>query len=175
MKGKIKKYILADDGTFPNSQLPVLHYQHVLDLSVLFPTVYAKKLFRKNGWTNNWRDGIYTVHHYHSITHEAVAVINGYTTLMLGGDNGQLVAIEKGDVLIIPAGVAHKNMGAENDVVCVGGYPGGKDFDMNYGKPGERPGTDQNIAMLSIPDTDPVFGKGVLTEIWLQYKHRQVK
>jgi uncharacterized protein YjlB len=38
---------------------------------------------------------------------------------------------------------------------------------MNYGKPGERPKTDDNIASVPLPKTDPVFGKGGgLLEIW---------
>jgi uncharacterized protein YjlB len=40
----------------------------------------------------------------------------------------------KGDVLLIPAGVAHKNVGASIDFKCVGAYPGGKEFDINLGK-----------------------------------------
>jgi uncharacterized protein YjlB len=70
-------------------------------------------------------------------------------------------------VLVIPAGVAHKNLGGENDVGVVGAYPDGRDYDMNYGKPGERPGTDENISGVPIPSGDPVLGnnKG-LTTIW---------
>jgi uncharacterized protein YjlB len=30
---------------------------------------------------------------------------------------------------------------------------------MNYGKPGERPPPDKNIARVALPQTDPVFGK----------------
>jgi uncharacterized protein YjlB len=64
-----------------------------------------------------------------------------------------------GDVVIIPAGVAHCNLDKQNSVTCIGGYPQGKDYDMNYGHPGERPATDHNIAKLAIPTHDPVFGK----------------
>ena len=59
------------------------------------------------------------------------------------------------------------NLGKEDDVTCVGGYPNGKDYDMNYGKKGERPVTDQNIGAVPLPETDPVFGKkGGLIKIW---------
>jgi uncharacterized protein YjlB len=62
-------------------------------------------------------------------------------------------------VIIIPAGVAHKNLGSDAKFGCVGAYPEGKEYDMNYGKPEERGITLHNIASVSMPDADPVFGK----------------
>jgi uncharacterized protein YjlB len=162
-----EQYSVKDDGIFPNSSLPILFYANVLKLPKLFPAMSVKKLFQDNGWKNNWTQGIYTYHHYHSITHEVLGVCKGETVLMLGGENGITLFIQQGDVLVLPAGVAHMNLGQENDVTCVGGYPDGRDYDMNYGKPGERPKADNNIASLLLPETDPVFGKkGGLTEIW---------
>ena len=73
---------------------------------------------------------------------------------------------EKGDVLVIPAGVAHKNMAAENSVGVIGGYPEARDYDMNYGKPGERPVTDQNIRKVPVPSADPLGLTNGLTQIW---------
>ena len=116
-------------------------------------------MFAKHHWTNNWRNGVYTYHHYHSNTHEVMAVIRGVTTLLLGGENGIHLKVEKGDVIVIPAGVAHRNLGKEKDIICIGGYPGGKDYDMNYGKPEERPVADKRIAQVKIPRFDPVTGK----------------
>ena len=154
----VERFYLKDDGTFPNSELSVLLYKDVLKVPKLFPAFAIKRLFRSNRWTNSWSAGIYEYHHYHSTTHEALGVYNGRATLKLGGEKGIEVRIEKGDVLIIPAGVAHKNLDKENAIKCVGAYPNGKDWDMNYGKEGERPKTDKNIAKVPIPDTDPVFG-----------------
>jgi uncharacterized protein YjlB len=170
-----QRYYIKDNGVFPNSVLPVLLYKHSLDLPVFFASTALKNLFRKNGWTNSWRNGIYTYHHYHSNTHEVCGVCRGKTQLQLGGDDGVILAAEKGDVIVIPAGVAHKNLGKEKDVICVGGYPNGKNFDMNYGKPGERPVTDNNIASLHVPVTDPVMGanQGV-PKIWGETGGRNV-
>jgi len=68
---------------------------------------------------------------------------------------------------VIPAGVAHKNLGNEKDVIVIGGYPGGKDYDMNYGKPEERPAADNNIKKLPVPSTDPLLGKANgVPKIW---------
>ena len=72
-----------------------------------------------------------------------------------------------GDVIIIPAGVAHKNLGSSGDFRCVGAYPPGQDWDMNYGKAGERPAADENIANVPLPVADPVFGfEGPLMKNW---------
>jgi uncharacterized protein YjlB len=160
-------YFLKDDGVYPNSKLPVVLYKEVLKLPRFFAARTVRKLFQTNKWTNNWRNGIYTYHHYHSITHEAMAVVKGSTQLMLGGPGGTIVDVARGDVIVIPAGVAHRNLGNEKDVICVGGYPHGKDFDMNYGKAGERPHTDHNIQSLPLPGTDPVFGLDAgVVKIW---------
>lgn len=166
-KNIIETYYLKDDGVFPNSILPVLLYKGILDLPIILPSNYITKLFKQNNWSNSWKNGIFEYHHYHSVTHEVLGVYKGVTTLQLGGEKGIKIKIEKGDVLIIPAGVAHKNLGKQNKIKCVGAYPGGKDYDMNYGKEGERPQTDENIKHLSLPQQDPVFGlQGGIKTYW---------
>ncbi len=70
-------------------------------------------------------------------------------------------------MVIIPAGVGHKNCGASRDFAVLGAYPAGQKWDMCYGKPGERPQTDQNIARVQLPEGDPVYGAGgPLLERW---------
>lgn len=162
-----QKILLRDDSRFPNSDFPVLFYKGALDLPLLFPATHVSHLFEKNGWSNSWDAGIFEYHHYHSTTHEVLGIHSGRTTIRLGGEQGQKLMIEKGDVLVIPAGVAHKNLGKANDVGVVSAYPEGRDYDINYGKPGERPGTDKNIGQVPLPVTDPVSGKGGgLVQIW---------
>ncbi|HXO96731.1 MAG TPA: hypothetical protein VN857_09120, partial [Chthoniobacterales bacterium] len=78
--------------------------------------------------------------------------------------------VRAGDVIVIPAGVGHKNLGASDDFGVVGAYPGGRHWDLLTGKPGERPKADQNIAALPLPDNDPVYGPdGPLRKIWPSY------
>jgi uncharacterized protein YjlB len=163
----IEQILLEDNSVFPNSRYPALLYKDALDIPLLFPATHVKNLFERNGWSNSWDAGIFEYRHYHSITHEVLGIYSGNTTIQLGGENGPKIQIEKGDVLVIPAGVAHKNLGDENDVGVVGAYPQGRDYDMNYGKPGERPGTDENIRQVPVPGRDPVLGsnKGV-PKIW---------
>ena len=167
MKKAPEQFFVKDDGIFPNNSLPILYYPKAIDLPKLFPALSVKKLFKQNNWTNNWKYGIYTYHHYHSTSHEVLGVCKGDTLLPLGGEQGIILFIEKGDVLIIPAGVAHINLGEEDDIVCVGGYPDGRDYDIKRGRKNERPRADRNIAEVPLPQTDPVFGaKGGLLEIW---------
>jgi uncharacterized protein YjlB len=90
-----QQYFINDDGIFPNSILPVLYYPNALQLPLLFSAMHVKNIFEKNDWGNTWRSGIYTYHHYHSITHEAMAIIKGKTILQLGGDNGIELTVQK--------------------------------------------------------------------------------
>ena len=156
---KILQYFLKDDGQFPNSDLPVLLYKQAVRLPLVFKGRAIIKILRRHHWTNSWRSGVYAYHHYHSNTHEVMAVIRGNTTLQLGGKRGVRVKIEEGDVILIPAGVAHKNLRGEKDAICIGGYPRGKDYDMNYGKKEERPAADRQIEKVQMPALDPVTGK----------------
>jgi len=163
----IEQFAIDEDGVFPNSRLPVLLYKKVLDLPLIFGATAARRLFRRNNWSNSWIYGIFQYHHYHSTSHEALAVVKGGTAIQLGGQNGRVLQISHGDVLIIPAGVAHRNLRKENQVQCVGAYPGGMEYDMNYGRAGERPRTDRNIGKVPHPLKDPVFGaSGGVLKYW---------
>ncbi len=166
-KPRILTRLLKDSGDIPNSRLPVVIYQVALDLPKDDPASAIEALIHANNWGNDWRNGIFSYHHYHSTAHEALLVYGGSAKVQLGGENGVIETIGAGDVIVIPAGVGHKNLGASSDFHVVGAYPPQQNVDMNYGKPGERPRVDQNIARLTLPTTDPVFGKaGPLLEHW---------
>src|SRR2546423_10728902 len=71
-------HVLKDDGKFPNNELlPLLIYRHSLNLPRHDPAAAIEELLEENDWCNSWRDGIYTYHHYHSNTHEALVVFSG--------------------------------------------------------------------------------------------------
>ncbi|HSZ87036.1 MAG TPA: hypothetical protein VK787_13470 [Puia sp.] len=162
-----KKIYCVDDGIFPNSVLPALLYRNVLKLPFLFSGNFIKNIFERNNWSNAWKAGIFTYHHYHSNTHEALGVYRGKTKIMLGGESGSMIEIQKGDVLIISAGVAHKNLGSENQLGVIGAYPGGKKYDIKYGRKDERPEADINIQNVKVPETDPIWGAFLgLVKIW---------
>ena len=165
-KANVLAHSLADDGTFPNSKLPLLIYRRAVMLPHNEPEI-LEHLFASNNWSNNWRNGIYPYHHYHSTSHEALGVYQGSATVQLGGDHGVIQQIHAGDVLVIPAGVAHKKLRASNDFAVVGAYPEGRDWDMNYGRPEERPGADENISRIPLPARDPLYGAtGPLLHKW---------
>jgi uncharacterized protein YjlB len=163
----VEKFQLQDDGTFPNSTLPLLLYRKAVDVEGSDPAAGFERRFDENGWDARWRDGIYPFHHFHSTAHEVLGIARGNARVQFGGDSGVEVDVEAGDVVVIPAGVAHKNLGSSGDLLVVGGYPRGQEWDMNRGQAGERPQVDRNIAAVPLPDSDPVEGAGgTLTEAW---------
>ena len=167
-EAKIRKMPLKKAKNFPNSRLPVIHYQDVLNLPDQKNKAckIAEEIFYRNGWSNSWRNGIYDFHHYHTVTHECMAVCRGQATVMLGGPKGKNLLLKKGDVLILPAGTSHKRVNASEDFLCVGAYPEGKDYDMNFGLTTELKQARVNIEKTGLPDSDPVFGKKGILEIW---------
>jgi uncharacterized protein YjlB len=170
-QSKVLVELVKENKPFPNNnRLPYLLYKAVFELPDKKAGSIVKEIFALHQWSNAWKDGIYPYHHYHSITHEVLGVYEGACNVMLGGYDDMILHIEKGDVLVIPAGVAHKNVGSTDNFRCVGAYPNGMDFDMNYGRPGERPQTDRNIAQVPLPTTDPVYGYGPMQDYWNAHK-----
>jgi uncharacterized protein YjlB len=159
---------IGENGNFPNNpQLPLLLYKDAVELPEKNPAKAFEDVFGRNQWEAFWRDGIFDYHHYHSTAHEVLGIYSGKATVQFGGPDGFVVDVKAGDVVIIPAGVAHKNLSSSHDFACVGGYPTGQDYDMNYGKDGERPGTDNMIKKVEMPLADPVFGtSGGLFDHW---------
>lgn len=157
----------ADDGTFPNSPLPVLVYCEP-DAAIAASAEAMEAHLSANRWRPLWRDTVFAYHHYHSTAHETLGVIAGQATLQLGGPNGEYIHVARGDIIVIPAGVAHRRVVASHDFALVGAYPyGQEDWDVLRGLPGERPAADGRIAGLSVPAADPVTGgAGALMTLW---------
>lgn len=149
-----------DNPHFPNSNLPVLIYRGAVDIKDgdYFPFV---TIFKENKWGSEiWMHDVYNVHHYHSNTHEVLGIYSGCAKLQFGGPEGIVTEVHKGDIVLIPAGTAHKNLGATHDFSAVGAYPDGFHYNMNYGEDNERPYTDDEVSRVELPLTDPVYGKG---------------
>ncbi len=159
---------LRDDGTIPNNErLPLLFYRLAIQPSSEVSAEAFEQLFAENGWTDGWRNGVYSYHHYHSTAHEVLGVYSGSATIQFGGENGIKQEVGAGDAVVIPAGVAHKNLGSSFGFGVVGAYPRGQQMDMCYGKKGERPRADENIARVPLPQSDPLGGeRGSLLEQW---------
>jgi uncharacterized protein YjlB len=136
----------------PNGRFPVLIY-HDVDVA------NASALFAANGWGGSWVNGVFDFHHFHSTSHEVLAVISGSACLELGGPQGASFHVVTGDVLVLPAGIGHRRASADSDFRVVGAYPRGQeDYDLlREADAAAR----ERIAALGPPLSDPVGGEGV--------------
>jgi uncharacterized protein YjlB len=153
--------LLPPGETMPNSRLPVLIYRGVLEGGARG----FDALFRTNGWGGTWRNGVYDYDHYHSNAHEVLGVDSGRATIQLGGDVGQPVEVEAGDVLVLPAGTGHRRIERSSDFSVSGAYPPGQEHcDLHRAR---SPETELRISKVPLPVTDPVRGKdGILMRLW---------
>jgi uncharacterized protein YjlB len=175
-KMNIVRNLLTENGNFPNNGLlPLLVYQGAFQLSDENGTETIKEILETNSWTNSWINGIYDYHHYHSTAHEILVILGGSCRVQFGGPNGITLNLEKGDVAIIPAGVAHKKIDDADGFECLGAYPDGQEYDMNYGKEGERPAADEKIKKVPMPENDPLYGNdGPLIKNWRSEKDQNL-
>ena len=165
----IQDHVFKPNKNFPNSKLPLLIYKNacLLGKQQKKAAQALQKIFDKNNWKNTWSNGIYSFHHYHSNTHECLGIAAGKAWVIFGGTGGRKLALEKGDVIIIPAGLSHKCSKASADFLCVGSYPGGNEYDINLGTKEELEKAKPRLAKMPKPSLDPVFGKeGFLKSFW---------
>jgi Uncharacterized protein containing double-stranded beta helix domain len=153
-------YPSEPNGMIPNSRYPLLIHRGGVPGG---GEDAVRARFRANGWLNNWRyPGIYDYGHFHSTTHECLGVAIGWMELELFGEGGTRARLEAGDVVVMPAGVSHAMVGGSEDVLVVGGYPDGRDWDNIKDHLLDEPmrrAAAKRIMMLPIPAADPVTGK----------------
>ncbi len=155
-------FTFQDDGAIPNSRLPLLVYREAVPAD----PAAIERLFAANRWPPAWRNGVYPFHHFHSTAHEALGIARGEVTVLFGGPNGQVLHAKAGDVIVVPAGVAHCNQGQSDDLLIVGAYPdNGPQPDMRRGKPAEHDAAAKAVAHVPMPAADPVRG-GTLLVVW---------
>ena len=135
-------------------RFPVLIYHEVED---------APERFAQHGWGGSWVNGVFDFHHFHSTSHEALAVVAGSATLELGGPQGESFDVGPGDVLVLPAGTGHRRATARAGFTVVGAYPRGQEnYDLLRGDdPAEVEAARRRIAALGPPPQDPVGGEGI--------------
>lgn len=165
----VETFYIEENQPFPNNSLPVLYYpKGVADL-LAKPDSAQNVLasFEQNGYSNGWVNGIFSYHHFHAATHEVLACIAGEATVQLGGPDAEKYSFTKGDVLLLPAGVAHKRIAASRDFQIVGAYPEGLEPDMQKGEAENYEAIKQAIASVARPTKDPVEGEdGAVIKYW---------
>ena len=170
----IETYRFADDGVVPNSALPLVVYRGALPAAG-DRAAFCERLFAANGWPDSWRNGIYAHHHYHSTAHEVLGIARGEARVRLGGERGQSVELHAGDVVVIPAGVAHKREAASGDLLVIGAYPEGQSPDLCRAEPDAHARAADTIAAVKLPAADPVTGLAApLLDCWRGYRQRPV-
>lgn len=164
----IIRNILPEDGAFPNNALlPLLMYPQACVVRGKRDYELIRELLEANRWTGSWIDGIYSKHHFHSTAHEVLVALSGSARVQFGGPEGVTLNFECGDVVVIPAGVAHCRLDETSGFECMGAYPDGQQYDMRYGRDSERAEADENIRKVQLPEADPIWGNdGPLVKHW---------
>jgi uncharacterized protein YjlB len=161
--------MFADDGSIPNNpNLPLLLYRRAINLAgTAHPEDVIESTFRRNGWGDMWRNGIFPYVHYHSMIHEGMGVARGRARVRFGGMKGKEIDLQQGDVVVLPAGTGHQGLWASPDLMVIGAYPKVGRYDLCRGSKAERQAALQAIPEVPLPETDPVFGKsGPLMRLW---------
>jgi uncharacterized protein YjlB len=165
-------------GLVPNHpSWPLVHYRSVVRLPRgIDPAALFEDLFKRNGWAESWRNGLYDYLHYHSRIHEVMGVARGSAVVQFGGVSGRKLRVKAGDVVILPAGTGHQLISASQDFLVVGAYPATGTYDVC--KPAEQAyrKSIKTIPRVPQPRKDPVYGRGGnLLALWKKPKRRSKK
>lgn len=156
-KAEVQKMQLSRNGWMPNNeQLPVLHYRRAFSGGDVASTM--EETFQQNLWPAQWRNGVYSFHHYHSTAPEVLGFAAGSAQLILGGEGGLHVTVIAGDVLVLPAGTSHYLLRGEPGYLVVGAYPVGQHWDICRSAPDTA--TVERMHTLPFPKSDPLTGRG---------------
>ncbi len=163
-KVEVERLQLSRNGWMPNNErLPVLLYRRAFGAGDV--AARMEEAFGRNGWPAQWRNGVYDFHHYHSTAHEVLGFAGGTAKLMLGGEGGQVVTVEAGDVAVLPTGTGHCRVEASGGFLVIGAYPAGQNWDVCRAAPDVV--AVARMRGLRFPESDPVMGAGgELVRVW---------
>jgi uncharacterized protein YjlB len=141
---QVRRILLQTDHLSPNARphnLPALHYPSLFTRTQSSASQIEAHI-SKLGWQPAWRYGMYKQAHYHSSTHELLAVFRGNAEILLGGSDElaasiasggeteegevhKVIRLEMGDALLLPAGYSHRALRDSDGFQMVGSYPDG--------------------------------------------------
>ena len=158
-KGYAEKFFCLPAANYPNSRAyPVILYKQVFPGERLPGAALIEKTVAQFNWLPAWRFCVYSFEHYHSTAFEFLGCFTGDAVLQLGGPTGKVVSFRCGDAVIIPPGVAHRQLDGSASFCCVGAYPPGQSPDLLRGDCELTMQTRRNIAAVPSPLFDPVYG-----------------
>ncbi|MBV8412103.1 MAG: cupin, partial [Alphaproteobacteria bacterium] len=72
----VQTFLFADDGQTPNNpRLPMLVYPAAVEVAgQVDPAVPFETLFARHGWTDGWRNGVFSFLHFHTTAHEVLGI-----------------------------------------------------------------------------------------------------
>lgn len=161
----VSKHQIPAQGLTPNTSIqkkPLLIYHSAFEPAYTSASTIESHLASIKAVTPQWRYTMYPTTHFHSNTNEVLCVSNGKAKLCFGGEenDGRVEPmVEKGDVIIVPAGVGHRLLeDLSGGFEMVGSYPPGKQWDMCYGQKGEE-GSVEKIKDVEWFQKDPIYGE----------------
>ena len=82
-------------------------------------------------------------------------------------NEGKIIALRSGDVVILPAGTGHQRISASKQLLVVGAYPPSGTYDECMPLPEHHARALKSIPKVPTPAKDPVYGRGgPLQELW---------
>jgi uncharacterized protein YjlB len=165
----------GDDGLVPNNpDLPTVFYRTPIKLKDRFdPAAIFEAMFESNGWTDCWRDGIYTYTHFHPRIHEVLGIARGRARVQVGGHSGRIFEVKPGDVAVLPAGTGHQLLWGDKDLLVVGAYSPGT-YDVFRARKRDHDRALSMIGKVKLPQRDPVYGRdGPLLSAWEHNRRRK--
>ncbi|KAH8914336.1 hypothetical protein BT69DRAFT_1273753 [Atractiella rhizophila] len=161
---RVEKHPIPLFKGFPNTSIlskPLLIYRSVFP-STTSSSEIANHLSSIGVVAPQWTYTMYSFSHFHSTAHEVLCVSQGSASLCFGGEEnpGRVeTTVKKGDVIIVPAGVAHRLLeDLEGGYEMVGSYPKGTNWDNCKGDEAELEEVTERISKLKWFDRDPIYG-----------------
>ncbi len=153
-----RRIYLRTDVWIPNNpHLPVLIYRNAAAYDLPDIGAALEEMFERNGWRLLGRGNIHRDFHYHSTAHEAIGIASGSAILGLGGRHSPRLAVDAGDVVVLPAGTGYARIRDSSDFSVVTACPEGQVPDFCRQMASFE--IVSAIADLPYPATDPIVGR----------------